>query len=126
MSWDIVASVVAAVLLVAGSLLVLVAALALVRFPDLFARMHAAAKPQVLGLALLMAGVALETRDPRIGWTLILVVVFQLLTAPISAHRAGRGGYRTGRVDRSLLVVDELAEDIEASGRAHDERHTGA
>ncbi|MGO1509535.1 MAG: monovalent cation/H(+) antiporter subunit G [Actinomycetaceae bacterium] len=126
MSWDIVASVVAAVLLVAGSLLVLVAALALVRFPDLFARMHAAAKPQVLGLALLMAGVALETRDPRIGWTLILVVVFQLLTAPISAHMAGRGGYRTGRVDRSLLVVDELAEDIEASGRARDERHTGA
>ncbi|MGC5614893.1 monovalent cation/H(+) antiporter subunit G [Georgenia sp. Z1491] len=126
MSWSDVVTVLAAILLVAGSLLVLVAAVALVRFPDLFSRMHAAAKPQVLGLALLMAGVALEVRDPRIGWTLVLVVAFQLLTAPISAHMAGRGGYRTGRVDRSALVVDELAEDIEASGGDANHKHTGA
>ncbi|MGC5627602.1 monovalent cation/H(+) antiporter subunit G [Georgenia sp. Z1344] len=126
MSWSDVVSVLAAILLVAGSLLVLVAALALVRFPDLFSRMHAAAKPQVLGLALLMAGVALEVRDPRIGWTLVLVVAFQLLTAPISAHMAGRAGYRTGRVDRSRLVVDELAEDIEAAGGDMNHQHTGA
>lgn len=126
MSWTAVASVLGGIFLLAGSLLVLVAAVALVRFPDLFARMHAAAKPQVLGLSLLMIGLALEVRDPRIGWTLVLVVVFQFLTAPISAHMAGRAGYRTGRVDRSALVADELAEDIEAAGGDDGHMQSGA
>lgn len=126
MSMDGVYELLGGILLLLGAFLVLIAAIAVVRFPDLFARLHAAAKPQVLGLALLMAGVALIVRDPRIGWTLILVVAFQLLTAPISAHMAGRGGYRTGKVDRSALVVDELADDIEAAERRDGTGPTGA
>jgi len=126
MSIDNVYELAGGILLLAGSFLVLIAAVAVVRFPDLFARLHAAAKPQVLGLALLLGGVALIVRDPRIGWTLILVVAFQLLTAPISAHMAGRGGYRTGKVDRSALVVDELADDIEAAELRDETGPTGA
>jgi multicomponent Na+:H+ antiporter subunit G len=79
--------------------------------------MHAATKPQVLGLALMMTGVALIVRNPVVDWTLVLVLAFQLITAPISAHMVGRAGYRTGKVDRSGLVVDELTEDLEASQR---------
>ncbi|MFD1506200.1 monovalent cation/H(+) antiporter subunit G [Georgenia yuyongxinii] len=117
MSWTDVADVLGAACLVAGALLTLVAAIAVLRFPDLLSRMHAATKPQVLGLALMMTGVALIVRNPVVGWTLVLVVAFQLITAPISAHMVGRAGYRTGKVDRSALVVDELTEDLEASRR---------
>jgi multicomponent Na+:H+ antiporter subunit G len=117
MSWTDVADLVGAVCLVAGALLTLVTAIAVLRFPDLLSRMHAATKPQVLGLALMMTGLALIVRNPVVGWTLVLVVAFQLITAPISAHMVGRAGYRTGKVDRSALVVDELTEDLEASRR---------
>ncbi|GAA1645323.1 monovalent cation/H(+) antiporter subunit G [Georgenia ruanii] len=126
MSWTTVADVVGAVCLVAGSTLTLVTALAVNIFRDLLSRMHAATKPQVLGLVLMMTGVALIVRNPVVDWTLVLVVAFQLITAPISAHMVGRAGYRTGKVDPSRLVVDELTEDLEASQRQARGERAGA
>ncbi len=113
MSWTAIADTVSAITLLAGVLLTLVAAIGLVRFPDVLSRMHAATKPQVLGLMLLMAGLAIELRSVTVGMTLLLVVAFQLVTGPISAHMLSRAGYRTGKVEHSLLVVDELTEDLE-------------
>ena len=51
--------VIAAVLVLAGASLALTAAIGVVRFPDTLSRMHAASKPQVLGLLLVLAGAAL-------------------------------------------------------------------
>ena len=48
--------VTAAVLVLSGSLLALTAAIGVVRFPDTLSRMHAATKPQVLGLLLVLTG----------------------------------------------------------------------
>jgi multicomponent Na+:H+ antiporter subunit G len=117
MTWEGVADVAGAVLLVLGSTLTLVAAYAVFFLQDLLSRMHAATKPQVLGLVLMLGGVALSVREPVLVWTLVLVVAFQLITAPISAHMVGRAGYRTGKVDGAGLVVDELTEDLRASRR---------
>jgi multicomponent Na+:H+ antiporter subunit G len=121
MIWTDVADVAGTVLLVLGSTLTLVAAIAILRFEDLLSRMHAATKPQVLGLTLMMAGLALTVRNPVVVWTLVLVVAFQLITAPISAHMVGRAGYRTGKVDSDALVVDELTQDLRASDDLSDE-----
>jgi multicomponent Na+:H+ antiporter subunit G len=121
MSWTDIADVAGMVLLVLGSTLTMVAAIAVLRFGDLLSRMHAATKPQVLGLTLMMLGLALTVRNPVVVWTLVLVVAFQLITAPISAHMVGRAGYRTGKVDPEKLVVDELTQDLEASENLSDE-----
>lgn len=110
-----VADVVASVLFLAGAFLVMVAGIGIARFPDLLSRMHAATKPQVLGLGMVLTGLALELRIGWVVWTLVLVLLFQLTTGPVSAHMVGRAGYRTGRVRRDLLVVDELTEDLEAA-----------
>ena len=101
------------VLLFTGCLLTLVAALGLLRFDDLLAKQHAATKPQVLGLILMTSGVALIIGSPAVAWTVILVIAFQLVTAPIAAHMVGRAGYRTGRVRSDRLVVDELGDDLD-------------
>lgn len=114
---DTVLHVLAAVLFLAGSFLAMVAGLGIARFPDLLARMHAATKPQVLGLGMLLTGLALEIRTGVVIWTLVLVLLFQLITAPVSAHMVGRAGYRTGRVRDDLLVVDELTDDLAAVRR---------
>ena len=117
--------VVAAVLFLAGSFLAMVAGIGIARFPDLLSRMHAATKPQVLGLGMLMTALALEIRTGVVVWTLLLVVLFQFITAPVSAHMVGRAGYRTGRVRHDLLVVDELTEDLAAVAKsAADEKST--
>jgi len=99
----------AAACLVAGALLSLAAGVALVRFPDLLSRMHAATKPQVLGLLLVLTGCALRLRTGVDVTSLVLVGVFQLATAPVAAHMVGRAGYRDGQVRTDLLVLDELA-----------------
>ena len=110
--------VVAAVLFLAGSFLAMVAGIGIAKFPDLLSRMHAATKPQVLGLGMLMTALALEIRTGVVVWTLLLVVLFQFITAPVSAHMVGRAGYRTGRVRHDLLVVDELTEDLAAVAKS--------
>lgn len=114
--------VVAAACLLAGSALALVAGLGILRFPDLLARMHVATKPQVLGLLLMLLGLALRLRDAPVVWMLVLVALFQLLTSPVAAHMVARAGYRTGKVREDLLVVDELTRDL-AEARAEVAAH---
>jgi multicomponent Na+:H+ antiporter subunit G len=116
-----VLDLIGSVLFLLGCTLTLVAAIGVMRFPDLLARMHAATKPQVLGLVLTMSGLALTLGDAQVTWKLSLVILFQFITAPVSAHIVGRAGYRTGKVRADLLVVDELTEDLERA-RAKDER----
>ncbi|MFC7535678.1 monovalent cation/H(+) antiporter subunit G [Actinoplanes sp. GCM10030250] len=111
MTLDTVADVLAGTCLISGALLSLAAGVGLLRFPDLLSRMHAATKPQVLGLLLILAGTALRLRTTVDITTLVLIGVFQLATAPVAAHMVGRAVYRSGQVRADLLVVDELAED---------------
>lgn len=93
------------------------AGIGLLRFPDVLSRLHAATKPQVLGLLLVIAAVALEARSFGTLAALIPVFIFQSLTAPIAAHMVGRAAYRTGQIDSATLMVDELGPAIERSER---------
>ncbi|MCM3515049.1 monovalent cation/H(+) antiporter subunit G [Nocardioides sp. P86] len=111
-----VSDVVGSVLLLAGCALSLIAAIGMVRLPDLLTRMHAATKPQVLGLVLVIAGLALRLREPEALGMLVLVVLFQMATAPVAAHMVGRAAFRGDQVDRGRLVVDELSEGVRDLG----------
>lgn len=99
---------VSAVFMVVGALMSLGAAIGLLRFPDLLSRMHAATKPQVLGLFLLLAAIGLQMRTCWVWPVLVVAWIFQLLTVPVSAHMVGRAGYRTKHLHRELLTADEL------------------
>ncbi|MDG4792408.1 monovalent cation/H(+) antiporter subunit G [Micromonospora sp. WMMD1082] len=96
--------------LVAGALLSLAAAIGVLRFPDAPSRMHAATKPQVLGVLLLLLGVALRLRGLSDLGMIALVGVFQLATAPVAAQMIGRAAYRSGQLDRQLLEADDMAD----------------
>lgn len=112
MSWDwtTVADVLAAVCLLLGSFFALVAAIGVVRLPDLLSRMHAATKPQVIGLLLVVLGLALRLRDPGSLGILGLVVLMQMATSVVAGHMVGRASFRAGQVRHDLLVVDELSD----------------
>ena len=125
MTWTGVADVASAVCLLGGAFLAFAAGVGALRFPDLLSRMHAATKPQTLGLILVLAGLALRLRTGGAVWALVLVVVFQLLTAPVAAHLVGRAGYRTGKVRRDLLVVDELTAELTFPPEPPEPRATG-
>ena len=102
------ADVVAFACLMAGRCVCLTAGLGLLRFPDVLARMHAGTKPQVLGVLLIMVGAAIRLQGWSATWMLLLVAVFQMLTAPVSAHMVSRVAYRRRHVRRDRLLVDDL------------------
>ncbi|HWS58423.1 MAG TPA: monovalent cation/H(+) antiporter subunit G [Actinotalea sp.] len=118
---DVVLDVLAGVCLLGGSFLAFAAGMGLLRFPDLLARTHAATKPQVLGLLLMLLGLALRLRSGPAIWMLVLVALFQMLTSPVAAHMVSRAGYRTGKVRHELLVVDQLTADLDAARSQQDE-----
>ncbi|HZK05093.1 MAG TPA: monovalent cation/H(+) antiporter subunit G [Actinomycetaceae bacterium] len=118
MNWDMFWDAFAAFFLVLGTFLTVAAAIGMLRFPDLLSRLHATSKPQSLGLALMMIGFSISMRSPSIAWTAVLIVLLQIVTAPIGAHLAGRAGYRTGQVDSRTLHTDEYRRDIAAALRA--------
>ncbi|MET4095960.1 monovalent cation/H(+) antiporter subunit G [Arthrobacter sp. UYCu712] len=107
-SGDTVIDAVSAVFMLVGALMSLGAAIGLLRFPDLMSRMHAATKPQVLGLFLLLCAVGLQMRTWWVWPVLVVAWIFQLLTVPVSAHMVGRAGYRTKHLHPELLSADEL------------------
>lgn len=98
------------VLILMGALLCLTAAIGLLRFRDVPTRLHAATKPQVLGLLLICLATALALRSWPAAAFLVAVMLIQFATAPLSAHMVGRQAYRNGTIDERSLYVDELDE----------------
>ncbi len=101
--------VIGGAMMVLGAILAVIAGLGLQRFPDVFARMHAATKPATLGLALVLAGAAMLVDDVGSRTKLLLVIALQFVTAPVGSHLVGRAAYRSGTELSSETAVDELA-----------------
>lgn len=97
----------AAVLVLAGSVLALTAAIGVVRFPDTLARMHSATKPQVLGLLLVLVGALIRLRGSHDAGMVVVSIMFALITAPVVAHRVGRLAYQEQDMTE-VLAVDQL------------------
>ncbi|MET1007124.1 MAG: monovalent cation/H(+) antiporter subunit G [Propionibacteriaceae bacterium] len=116
MSFADVADLAGAALVLLGSFLCFAAAVGLARFPDVLSRMHAATKPQTLGLILVAAGVELSLRTWAAFGTVMLIAVLQLATAPVAAHLVGRTAYRSNQVRHDLLAQDDLADDLAEAG----------
>jgi len=92
-----VLDLIASVLIVLGALMSLLAGIAVLRFPDTMSRIHAATKPQVLGIMLLMVGLGLRLGSPGVIGVLVLIVILQFVTAPVSAHLTVRVAFRNAK-----------------------------
>lgn len=113
-----VLDVLSVVLVLLAGVMSLAAAVGLLRFPNTLQRLHAGAKPQVLGVIVICIAIVLRTPSLPTLTLASLVVVFQMLTQPIAAHMAGRAAYRSGDLDGALVVVDEFADDVSAAERS--------
>lgn len=115
---DLVLDIVVGVLLLVGCLMSLTAGLGLIRLPDVLSRMHAATKPQVLGLLCMLLAVVINSRE----WSLLPLALLgwglMLLTAPVSAHMVGRSSYRTKHVLDETLIADDLAAALDEADTA--------
>lgn len=93
--------------LLAGGFFSIVAAIGLIRLPDLYARMHAATKSGTVGVSAIAIAMMVHFNTPSVTARGLLVIAFFLLTAPVAAHMIGRAAYRTGVPLWLMTRIDE-------------------
>lgn len=85
---------IAELLVLAGALLTLSAAIGAVRMRDVLVRMHSLSKASTLGVLLALGGAAIHLDDPNDVTSLVLAAVLQVVTGPVAANATGRAAWR--------------------------------
>lgn len=111
-----------AVMWVAGAAFALLAAVGVLRMPDVFTRMQASTKASTLGLGCLLIGAAVQFGDLASFIRVLSIGAFVLLTTPVAAHVIARASYLSDVPLWNGTVLDERRRDADGAGQG-DERH---
>lgn len=88
----------------AGLVCALLAAIGMLRFPDFYTRMHAASVADTLAAGLVLGGLMLLSGIGLVTFKLLVILVFLLFTSPVASHvlaqTAQRDGYQPGAGDK--------------------------
>jgi multicomponent Na+:H+ antiporter subunit G len=103
-----VAQYLAAALMLAGATFSLLAAVGVLRLPDLFMRLHAASKAGVVGAGLILLAVAVAAFDAAVALRAVLGIVFLILSTPVSAHLLARAAFRSGQKPDPRTITDKF------------------
>ena len=93
-----------------GTAFVFLAAVGVLRMPDLYSRMHASTKAGTLGVSCLVFAVAIYFGDLGVFTRALLVITFLFLTAPVAATMIAHAAYFTDVPQWEGTVIDELRE----------------
>lgn len=91
-----------------GTLFILLAAVGVVKMPDLYLRISVTTKAATLGIGLILAAAAFYFNDGSITARVMAIILFMLLTAPVGAHMIGRASYFTGVKMWKKSILDDL------------------
>ena len=86
----------AAALLITGGVFFLAGTLGLLRFPDVYTRLHALTKADNLGLGLTVAGLAMQAGSWAAAGKLLLIWLLVLLAGASVSHLVARGALQKG------------------------------
>jgi multicomponent Na+:H+ antiporter subunit G len=98
------------ILIFIGSIISVIGAFGLVRFPDIYSRSHAQTVVNVGGTCLILFGVFLESFLSFYSVKSILLILFIFLTSPVGTHAIAKAAYKSGVKPR--VQEDELGYKI--------------
>lgn len=103
---------VAAFLILLGSIISVISAIGIIKFPDVYTRTHAATKSSTLAVMLSLIGAFIYfwVTEGYLSVRLILGIVFIFITAPVAGHLIIRASYRSGVPLDETSAGDELEE----------------
>ena len=99
-------------LTLAGAILVLLAALGVLRFGDPLARMHALAKASTLGLLLILTGAAVNLHTVNDVTSAVLAGILHVLASPPASNMVSRATYLVAGLPPRDDTVDEGLEPL--------------
>ncbi|MCK5132195.1 MAG: monovalent cation/H(+) antiporter subunit G [Candidatus Sabulitectum sp.] len=91
-----------------GALVLFASGLGVFRMPDVFNKMHAGTKATTLGSVLFLVGLGLF--EPSWMPKLLLIVLFIVLTNPVSSHALARAAHNEPSEKPDNLIIDDLAD----------------
>src|SRR5699024_10725892 len=96
------------ILILIGSIISVISAVGMIRFPDIYSRAHAATKTTTLAVLITLVGTFIYVwlGEGFISIRLILGIIFVFMTAPVSGHLVLRSAYRA-----NVKMADETKED---------------
>jgi multicomponent Na+:H+ antiporter subunit G len=107
-----------AFLLLFASFFTLVAALGIVRLPDVYMRMHAITKASSLATILFLIALIIAHPSWRVAFGSLLLIAFVIATAPISTHALARISVQLGIKMTKGMVRNDMKtnESLENDG----------
>ncbi|WP_096270659.1 monovalent cation/H(+) antiporter subunit G [Paucisalibacillus globulus] len=95
---ELVVNIMVILLLLIGAFITLSATIGIIRFPDIYTRLHAATKASTLGVTsiLIAAFLYLYVKEDIVSGKLLIGIIFIMVTAPVSAHMIGRAAHNSG------------------------------
>jgi len=82
------------IMLVIGAIFFLAGTLGLLRFPDVYTRLHALTKADNVGLGLIVFGLAIQYQSWAIAGKLVLIWLLVLLASASVSHLVARAALR--------------------------------
>jgi len=105
-------------LMVLGTIFIFLAAVGLLKMPDVFLRMSSSTIAATLGVSSILIALAIYFADFGITVHVIGTNIFLFLTVPVGAHLMGRAAHKARYKQWDKTVVDRL------EGKYNTEDHT--
>ena len=109
----IVLDIVSWALLLTGGGFAIVGAIGLLRFPDVYARMHAAGITDTLGAGLIVGGLMVQAGFTQVTIKLGLILIFMMFTSPTSTYALANAAFSRGL---KPVLGDEAGDQKHDSG----------
>ncbi|WP_090232002.1 monovalent cation/H(+) antiporter subunit G [Lentibacillus halodurans] len=112
---EIILNIIIAIFLLSGAFFLLSSSIGVIRFPDVYTRLHATTKAATLGISGLLIGAFLfmYIQHHIVSGKLLLAIVFTLITSPVAGHMISRAAHRIGVKPVTKNRTDEYEKAIQ-------------
>lgn len=87
-----------AIIILTGAIFILISAIGILRYDDLYSRMQASTKATSFGVLLIVFGAAIFFNEAFVYLKAVFIILFIFLTAPLGAHSISKSD-KKGRLD---------------------------
>ena len=100
------------ILMIIGAILMFLAALGILRFPDLYMRISAATKASTLGVGCCLIALAVHFNELGVISRSLATIAFVAISSPVAAHLISRSAYFTGTPLWKDSITDEMKKNM--------------
>lgn len=97
-----------------GTFFLLASAIGMLRFPDLYCRMHALSKAATMGFIGILLSTLFYFQSEQVTIRALVAIFFLFLTIPVSTHLLARSAYKIRIRTSEKMLRDDLTGQIES------------